>query len=188
MLRDQHDFNPRAPRGARLFQHRLDRRRRLISIHVPREGHDSTTSPVSGSTFKISIHVPREGHDADSAAGKELFNIFQSTCPARGTTPRFPDTVLEVIISIHVPREGHDQQRPQRQFGRLFISIHVPREGHDEPCGLAVVFFNISIHVPREGHDNVLFRKPASAFLHFNPRAPRGARPSTYLQPSPRSE
>ena len=35
----------------------------LISIHVPREGHDAgdITAPIA--FFAISIHVPREGHD-----------------------------------------------------------------------------------------------------------------------------
>ena len=33
-----------------------------ISIHVPREGHDSALSSVRARQV-ISIHVPREGHD-----------------------------------------------------------------------------------------------------------------------------
>ena len=34
----------------------------IISIHVPREGHDDTLAPrIAAAT--ISIHVPREGHD-----------------------------------------------------------------------------------------------------------------------------
>ena len=103
--------------------------------------------------------------------------IFQSTCPARGTTHcrRLSDAVR--AISIHVPREGHDlqcvkmcailfvfqstcpargttrQRRAVRQE-QLDISIHVPREGHDlSPCVVAASAGIISIHVPREGHD-----------------------------------
>ena len=34
-----------------------------ISIHVPREGHDTALYKVAASTDFISIHVPREGHD-----------------------------------------------------------------------------------------------------------------------------
>ena len=35
----------------------------LISIHVPREGHDADTYHDNYLRFGISIHVPREGHD-----------------------------------------------------------------------------------------------------------------------------
>ena len=38
----------------------------------------------------ISIHVPREGHDPPRVVQKERLQIFQSTCPARGTTDRQP--------------------------------------------------------------------------------------------------
>ena len=56
-----------------------------ISIHVPREGHDSPLFGHSSRYAGISIHVPREGHDA--------FLRF---------------TAHSHSISIHVPREGHD--------------------------------------------------------------------------------
>ena len=100
-----------------------------ISIHVPREGHD-LDMPLWVSIDQISIHVPREGHDCHSpttSAAQYYFNpraprgarlavmmdeeaagIFQSTCPARGTTVTDLISDLRKIISIHVPREGHD--------------------------------------------------------------------------------
>ena len=66
-------FNPRAPRGARHVQLYLKRLRRAhISIHVPREGHDL-----------LLILYPLE------------VLIFQSTCPARGTT-----VVLLVLMVV----------------------------------------------------------------------------------------
>ena len=58
---------------------------RRISIHVPREGHDRALCacrPVR----PISIHVPREGHDAYCVCAGTARTLFQSTCPARGTT------------------------------------------------------------------------------------------------------
>ena len=79
----------------------------IISIHVPREGHDAPTAGrrVLGC---ISIHVPREGHD-------HMHGFLSATVPG---------------ISIHVPREGHDWD--SEMFRRSTnISIHVPREGHD---------------------------------------------------------
>ena len=80
---------------------------------------------------------------------------FQSTCPARGTTKKAGGRVDQSRISIHVPREGHDDHRlrPHRQGA-------------------------ISIHVPREGHDAASPRSKRRRSPYFNPRAPRGARPS----------
>ena len=62
---------------------RVDQSR--ISIHVPREGHDAghAARDLHG---PISIHVPREGHDAAQYATMSINELFQSTCPARGTT------------------------------------------------------------------------------------------------------
>ncbi len=56
------NFNPRAPRGARPLAEDNGKTLIIISIHVPREGHDCFDS-VPSMIPKISIHVPREGHD-----------------------------------------------------------------------------------------------------------------------------
>ena len=79
-------FNPRAPRGARHgnTEHRISAAR--ISIHVPREGHDVNTLFTDEWYSRISIHVPREGHDFLLTHCIRGARIFQSTCPARGTT------------------------------------------------------------------------------------------------------
>ena len=42
-------------------------------------------------TVLISIHVPREGHDGVTISGASFADAFQSTCPARGTTPTATD-------------------------------------------------------------------------------------------------
>ena len=147
------NFNPRAPRGARLkaLQHR-------------------------GVGVAISIHVPREGHDANGFFVKGWELLFQSTCPARGTTtsaigctvsqthfnPRAPRgarrntrvyPLHKRLISIHVPREGHDYHPFKSSPHVSRISIHVPREGHDFYNLKGRGWSTISIHVPREGHD-----------------------------------
>ena len=105
--------------------------------------------------------------------------LFQSTCPARGTTAARPAAEPMFRISIHVPREGHDDvfvdvrrvppnfnpRAPRGARQSLFlvykpfsaISIHVPREGHDlRSAAHRAAYPRISIHVPREGHDTVL--------------------------------
>ena len=140
---------------------------------------------------------PARGTTRKSATWRRL-RRFQSTCPARGTTPPcrlqarrgfhfnpraprgarlYADTRggESHAISIHVPREGHDRGGVCRKTG-TGISIHVPREGHDRDFILIRLKAGISIHVPREGHDDILM-DVRSVPPHFNPRAPRGARP-----------
>ena len=122
-----------------------------ISIHVPREGHDHSRA-FAAHGAAISIHVPREGHDLEAQAGPLYDTIFQSTCPARGTTEKTKNRDYESDISIHVPREGHDFTLEDLAV-KYAISIHVPREGHDGTAYKAGSTGGISIHVPREGHD-----------------------------------
>ena len=63
---EQTNFNPRAPRGARPLRFAFQMQRFMISIHVPREGHDIFGNELRGNGI-ISIHVPREGHDSKHA-------------------------------------------------------------------------------------------------------------------------
>ena len=127
---------------------------RRISIHVPREGHDRGGICLKCQGRGISIHVPREGHDPHpqrllpvknhfnprAPRGARLYlsksvayrKLFQSTCPARGTTGRGRLWRADrKSISIHVPREGHDLLLCLYYTLQCRISIHVPREGHD---------------------------------------------------------
>ena len=56
------------------------------------------------------------------------------------------------------------------------FSIHAPLAGRDEQAGIFGVIFDISIHAPLAGRDS--YRGNACQYAkHFNPRAPRGARP-----------
>ena len=57
----------------------------MISIHVPREGHDVKGSGLDPADVLFQSTCPARGttQSADIRAGK--FE-FQSTCPARGTT------------------------------------------------------------------------------------------------------
>ena len=77
---------------------------------MPREGHDAALLFCNQLDVGISIHVPREGHDNIGADPDGVFYIFQSTCPARGTTIYMQIVDDFKSISIHVPREGHDSQ------------------------------------------------------------------------------
>ena len=107
-------------------------------------------------------------------------------------------TLRVIVISIHAPRAGRDFQH-LRGFQKLHsISIHAPRAGRDagergngsegyefqstRPVRGATAAADvkhstlvISIHAPRAGRDATAHRNKAH-FLHFNPRAPCGAR------------
>ena len=85
LIDGHNNFNPRAPRGARPSLYLRIVTPPVISIHVPREGHDEDDR-VRFFAAGISIHVPREGHDPSMVWTPPRPLQFQSTCPARGTT------------------------------------------------------------------------------------------------------
>ena len=106
---------------------------------------------------------------------RHLRILFQSTCPARGTTTLESRIAAATEISIHVPREGHDEYL-STVFLYNFISIHVPREGHDlqQKCALVLSPLFQST-CPARGTTRLLLFF-AHKRSYFNPRAPRGAR------------
>ena len=81
--------------------------------------------------------------------------IFQSTCPARGTTGNAAaDTDEHRDISIHVPREGHDvRPSPCGAARKAHFNPRAPRGARLKDRAVKAVHAAISIHVPREGHD-----------------------------------
>ena len=125
------DFNPRAPRGARLERVETSYNPINISIHAPREGRDRRNFPLSAAVTDFNPRAPRGARPVQAAA-----------------------RLLPVNISIHAPREGRDRTGYAAET-RVSISIHAPREGRDRQ---------------RRWRRSVPF--------YFNPRAPRGARPS----------
>ena len=145
----------------------------------------------------ISIHVPREGHDHHRQYQGGGTSTFQSTCPARGTTappiylccqmtnfnPRAPRGARLIVIAqaIHYfyfnPRapRGARLRRNTKIIGKRTISIHVPREGHDGISHfLSKSRGNFNPRAPRGARraSRVIRRRNSN----FNPRAPRGAR------------
>ena len=144
-------FNPRAPRGAR---HGNRQRIQYPDHFNPRAPRGARRFPVVAVLAVV---------------------LFQSTRPARGATSGKVVYYPQVCISIHAPREGRDGYVPQEEE-LPFISIHAPREGRDD-CrgGCNTPTQLISIHAPREGRDSPPLW-PSLTCVHFNPRAPRGAR------------
>ena len=60
------DFNPRAPRGARHLRRSRPRHRHRFQSTCPARGTTAAVR-ISGEFAEISIHVPREGHDSKHA-------------------------------------------------------------------------------------------------------------------------
>ena len=166
-----------------------------ISIHVPREGDDSTpfkvfhtqqqfqsTSPVRGTTSWTTVCI--------SAA------VFQSTSPVRGTTSVFRLFGSILPFQSTSPERGTTQSHRFGRIGRVFqstspsrgttisagalleeygISIHVPLTGDDSQYKNLPHFVVISIHVPLTG-DDYTAHSPLAALRNFNPRPPHGGR------------
>ena len=120
--------------------------------------------------------MPLAGHDT-SAFGAQLWsNLFQSTCPLRGTTlwspaPQHP----KLDFNPRAPCGARPSPMPCDTFLQRCISIHVPLAGHD---------FKHFSHLHSGGHFNprapcgARLSSPAAprSVLNFNPRAPCGAR------------
>ena len=101
--------------------------------------------------------------------------IFQSTCPARGTT-EFGEFISGVMqFQSTCPARGTTNLLKAHFLNVALFQSTCPARGTTTHFGDGDFLFEISIHVPREGHDprsSVRLRRGS----HFNPRAPRGAR------------
>ena len=56
-------FNPRAPRGTRPRRDPCDRTNIPVSIHAPRAGRDVVSGGICRGRVPVSIHAPRAGRD-----------------------------------------------------------------------------------------------------------------------------
>ena len=170
-----HDFNPRAPRGARRGRKEVKNGKSEISIHAPLAGRDwaSSLKPLARRYFNP--RAPR-GARRKKKWKKRHRNKFQSTRPSRGATAGRPGPCRRSGISIHAPLAGRDFSL------RLFlmaISYFNPRA----PRG-ARPLFATGLHDalkfqstrPSRGATASRPQSPRCA-QYFNPRAPRGARP-----------
>ena len=134
-----------------------------VSIHAPRVGSDS---PVWFALLLdiVSIHAPRVGSDTHHAATSRAPSRFQSTLPAWGATRVSSSHAHEQTVSIHAPRVGSDAI-------------------HSTPCDL-VQRFNTTL--PAWGATSRIIAS-ITPDVGFNPRSPRGERPSLQLRRPERS-
>ena len=102
---------------------------------------------------------------------------FQSTRPLRGATPRAGKGVRAISISIHAPLAGRDERgRSCNTPTKLFQSTR-PLRGATEyrwnHCHARMEFQSTR---PLRGATPRMLRQRRITILHFNPRAPCGAR------------
>ena len=172
------DFNPRSPRGERLFHKASPSLVYSISIHAPREGSDPGTNGYWLIYDPISIHAPREGSDQTDLSYEELLQVISIHAPREGSDyGDFTQMPKTYAISIHAPREGSDAVRAAAATSPRTISIHAPREGSDTILVKAQDgFTRFQSTLPARGA--TLWDGISGSFgADFNPRSPRGERP-----------
>ncbi len=192
------DFNPRAPRGARLGLYRSSRRDTPISIHALREERDAFSDPHHKGK-DISIHALREERDYAELIRKGLKTII-SIHALREERDKFEGAhEAHNTISIHALREERDWILPSVTPIRAKFQSTRSARSATTSCKSACFHPNqfqstrsarsatqksdlqpsheqISIHALREERDDAGITLSGDGILDFNPRAPRGAR------------
>ena len=131
----------------------------IISIHAAQEGCDNTRLLEANLIMLISIHAAQEGCDRLPAMQTINGPLFQSTQPKRAATIGYNRRSNTYCISIHAAQEGCDSKNLDNFVKSCCISIHAAQEG----CDLLL------LHLPILSVD-------------FNPRSPRGLRPTFSIQ------
>ena len=172
------NFNPRAPRGARL--HAVNPRSASLGFQSTRPARGATLASRYASYSAVKYFNPRapRGARLRRGAGLGAGLLFQSTRPARGATNAAIDKVKEAIFQSTRPARGATPNHGV-DFPNLRISIHAPREGRDfSGCPASCSSVDFNPRAPRGARRHSHPVVPPSPY--FNPRAPRGARPGRF--------
>ena len=103
---------------------------------------------------------------------------FQPALPARGATTGYDRLNIVPLISTRAPREGSDRPPQSPQVRGLQISTRAPREGSDNICSNCAAFsFLFQPALPARGATQPA-RTMLTILVNFNPRSPRGERPT----------
>ena len=146
------NFNPLAPRGARLAAFCACSAGRTFQSTRPSRGETAPTAGVPA-TICISIHSPLAGRDGQA----------------------IDDTKCEVVISIHSPLAGRDLHETFLKSHEE-ISIHSPLAGRDQrKRRIWLQKSGFQSTRPSRGETDVRYRAIVMP-VNFNPLAPRGAR------------
>ena len=108
------DFNPRAPRGARLWStYSFCQRQLHFNPRAPR-GARPVRKAHRHPVPQISIHAPLAGRDYGFSVPALSGSGFQSTRPSRGATRGGAVAPPLLHISIHAPLAGRDSKCAQK--------------------------------------------------------------------------
>ena len=132
---------------------------------------------------------PRAPRGARRIHHKKLegVKVFQSTRSARSATKPPKPWIDPSKISIHALREERDKtNREALGLSQAFQSTRSARSATDHPV-CSVANLEISIHALREERDQRHHNQHFWQHRHFNPRAPRGARPTLTSSFPPRA-
>ena len=150
----QRCFNPRAPRGAR---------------------QDAVCNGTGWACFNP--RAPR-GARRKTASFPSAAESFQSTRPARGATQRSARFLASTRgFNPRAPRGARPASRRSIRRPGAFQSTR-PARGATTSRSMPPQIAQVSIHAPRAGRDTPP-RRGTGAMQGFNPRAPRGARPTS---------
>ena len=123
-----------------------------ISIHAPHEGERHYFAVDDYYVQFISIHAPHEGERLLAPASFNVFIVFQSTLPTRGSDTAKLNIDRTRAISIHAPHEG--ERLCVCLYATAFNAFQstLPTRGSDDKefyiCPREDF---ISIHAPHEG-------------------------------------
>ena len=121
-VKNDWNFNPRAPRGARpKAGKRNGTGKRFQSTRSARSA--TKENGPQGDGINISIHALREERDAIQGSMIGRRKEFQSTRSARSATTKFAKIIAINIISIHALREERDSKKTQNR--RAFFVINI---------------------------------------------------------------
>ena len=194
----QHNFNPRAPQGARHDGIAIVQEEKYFNPRAPQGArllHERCL--LVATDFN-----PRAPQGARLDARHEMGLSFLNFNPRAPQGARRVGTVGRadnLVISTHAPRKGRDTETITTVEQDTGISTHAPRKGRDLTsvfCMVCKQNFNprapqgarpsitsrlrsrsyISTHAPRKGRDRSV-RTAIWTAKNFNPRAPQGARP-----------
>ena len=190
-------FNPRPPRGGR---HRVAESTTIVRRFNPRppRGGRPSGPPPCASVKGFNPRPPRGGRQrraiamwtgdlfqsAPPARGATVIRVvqldavtlvFQSAPPARGATTAHAD--VQVASFQSAPPARGATSAPW-QVGTVRVSIRAPRAGGDLLERDWVHAQDVSIRAPRAGGDGASSPRLVPGQAGFNPRPPRGGRPS----------
>ena len=146
-----------------------------ISIHVPREGHDSHKRRQQRSGSHFNPRAPRGARPHWQAYTAPQSVYFNPRAPRGARLAPLNPVAKDRGISIHVPREGHDCTLLGTLTLQRYFNPRAPRGARPPRRQLIAQPKQFQSTCPARGTTKPLLTLTVM-LVDFNPRAPRGAR------------